>query len=166
MKTKVKVNLSKKQLGIIIAVIILGIVLIAGGVTCIVKNENPVQLATDLFANKSKTIVGKWQSSDNDALFGYEFFEDGTYKQYSFIGLNTNGNYEIKGNKLILKNPKYAKEIVFNVKVNNDELTLSKKEEDGEKTEKSVRSYKRVQRINLKKPQELLNDIKNNDSNK
>ncbi len=157
-----KVKLSKKQLGIVIAVVILGVILIAGGVTCIVKDESPAAVLSDIFYNNDDEIVGKWQSSDKDALFAYEFYEDGTYKNYSFIGLNFTGNYEVKGNKLILMNPKLSKQIVYKIKISGDEMVLTKNEEDGEKLdEKQVSTYARVEHINLKNLNEYLNEKRN-----
>lgn len=157
-----KVKLSKKQLGIVIAVVILSIVLIAGGVTCVVRDETPVEVLSDVFNNNDDKIVGKWQSTDKDALFAYEFYEDGTYKNYSFIGLNFTGNYEVKGNKLILMNPKLSKQLVYKIKISSDEMVLTKNEEDGEKLdEKQVSTYARVDHINLKNLDEYLNEIRN-----
>lgn len=156
-----KKGLSKVQKIIIIVVsVVIAALLIAGGAYCIATEQNPADAAKSIFSASDDQIVGKWESQKSPGLSAFEFFEDGTYDSYISTAVFS-GKYEIDGNKLILKNPTTAKEIVYKFSVNGKELSLKVVEENGEESEtKDANKYDRVEELNQKSLTDLLGEFK------
>lgn len=158
-----KKGLSKKWkivIGVIAAVILA--IIIAGGAYCIATDQNPQDAAKSIFTSDDVQIVGKWQSQNNPGLSAYVFYDDGTYDSYISTA-NFSGQYEVDGNKLILRNPSTNKDIVFKYRVTEKELSLTVIEEDGEKAEdKEVSKYDRVDELNQKSLADLIGELKKN----
>lgn len=156
-----KNGLSKVQ-KIIISVVagVLGVLIIAGGAYCISTSQNPAEAAKSIFTANEEQIVGKWQSQKSPGLAAYVFYEDGTYDSYLSTAVFS-GNYEIDGNKLILKNPSTAKEIIYKFSVNGKELSLTVIEENGVESElKDASKYDRVEELKQKSIADIIGDIK------
>lgn len=154
---KEKSNVIKKVVAIVVAVILL--IAVAGGVYCVSTKQSPAQAVKSVFTANDDQIIGKWQSQKNPGLSAFIFYEDGTYDSY-LSTVNFSGEYEIKGNKLHLKNPSTSKEIVYKFSVNEKELSLQVVEEDGEKSEtKDESKYSRVEELNQKTLTDLIGDL-------
>lgn len=152
-------NLSKVKKIIIAVVSVILVLVIAGGVYCIATDQNPVQATKSIFTESDDQIIGKWQSQKNPGLSAYIFYEDGTYDSYISTA-NFSGNYEIDGNKLILKNPSTAKEITYKFSVNEKELTLTVIDEALATDEKEVSKYDRVDELNQKSFADIIGELK------
>ncbi len=156
--TKITLNKTQKIISIIIAVILAFV--IAGGVYCISTKQTPPEAVKAIFSTNSEKIIGKWESQKNPGLSAFVFNEDGTYDSYISVA-NFSGDYEVKGNKLYLKNPKTSKEIVYKFSVNEKELKLEVIEEDGiVPDEEDISIYNKVEELNQKSLTDLLGEIK------
>ena len=154
---KEKTNITKKVVAIVTAVILL--IVIAGGVYCISTKQSPVDAAKTVFTSNDNQLIGKWQSQKSPGLSAFVFNEDGTYDSY-ISTVNFSGEYEIKGNKLYLKNPTTSKEIVYKFSVNEKTLSLQVFEEDGEKSEtKDESKYDRVDELNQKTLTDMIGEL-------
>lgn len=152
-----KLNKTQKIISVVVAVILL--IVIAGGVYCVATKQNPVDAAKSVFTSNEDQIVGKWQSQKSPGLSAFVFYDDGTYDSY-ISTVNFSGEYEISGNKLTMKNPKTAKEIVYSFSVTGKELSLKVIEEDGEKSEnKDETKYDRVNELNQKTLTDMLGEL-------
>ncbi len=153
--------LSKKWkivIGVIAAVILA--LIIAGGAYCIATDQNPQDAAKSIFTSDDVQIVGKWQSQKNPGLSAYVFYDDGTYDSYISTA-NFSGQYEVDGNKLILRNPTTNKDIVFKYRVTEKELSLTVVEEDGTESQTNdVNIYDRVEELNQKSLADLIGEYK------
>ncbi len=155
---KITLNKTQKIISIIVAIILA--LVIAAGVYCVSTKQTPAEAVKTMFSTKDERIIGKWQSQTSPGLSAYVFNDDGTYDSYISVA-NFSGDYEVKGNKLYLKNPKTSKEIVYKFTVNEKELKLEVVEEDGnEPEEKDVSVYDRVDELNQKTLTDLLGEIK------
>lgn len=155
-----KITLNKTQKIICIVVSVIVLIAVVAGAYCISTKQTPTQAVKTMFSSKSDRIVGKWESQKNPGLSAFVFNDDGTYDSYISVA-NFSGEYEIKGNKLYLKNPKTSKEIVYKFTVNDKELKLEVVEEDGkEPLEKDVSIYNKVDELNQKTLTDLLGEIK------
>lgn len=155
---KVYLNKTQKIISIVVAVILA--VVIAGGVYCAVTKQTPAQAIKTMVSSNNDQLIGKWQSQSNPGLSAFVFNDDGSYDSYLSVA-NFSGDYEVKGNKLYLKNPKTSKEIVYKFNVNEKELKLEVIEEDGEEPEeKDVSVYDRVEELNQKTLTDLLGELK------
>lgn len=155
---KITLNKTQKIISIIVAIILA--LVIAAGVYCVSTKQTPAEAVKTMFSTKDERIIGKWQSQTSPGLSAYVFNDDGTYDSYISVA-NFSGDYEVKGNKLYLKNPKTSKEIVYKFTVNEKELKLEVVEEDGnEPEEKDVSVYDRVEELNQKTLTDLLGEIK------
>lgn len=144
------------------AVGVIAALIIAAGAYCIATDQNPADAAKSIFSSSDDQIVGKWQSQKNPGLSAYIFYDDMTYDSYISTA-NFSGEYELDGNKLILKNPNTNKEIVYKFRVTEKELSLTVIEEDGEKAEKKdVSKYDRVDELKQKSLADLLGEFKQN----
>lgn len=150
-----------KKIIIAVAAIVLAL-LIAGSVYCISTKQSPVEAAQSVFSDSEELLIGKWQSQKNPGLSAYVFYEDGSYDSYLSTA-NFAGTYYISGNKLSLINPTTSKDIVYKYRVNENTLTLTLVEEDGEKVEeKEVSVYDRVEELNQKSLVDLIGELKEN----
>lgn len=152
-------NLSKVKKIIIAVVSVVLVLVIAGGVYCIATDQNPAQATKSIFTASDNQIVGKWQSQKNPGLSAYIFYEDGTYDSYISTA-NFSGNYEVDGNKLILKNPSTAKEITYKFSVNEKELSLTVIDDAVATDEKEVSKYDRVDELNQKSFADIIGELK------
>lgn len=147
-------------IGVIAAVIIA--LIIGGSAYCIATDQNPHDAIKSIFTANDVQIVGKWQNSKNPGLTAYVFYDDGTYDSY-ISTVNFSGEYEVDGNKLILKNPSTNKDITYKFRVTEKELSLMVIEEDGKKPEeKDVSIYDRVDELNQKSFVDIIGEIKEN----
>lgn len=152
-------KLSKKQIIITIVVVILSALILSGGIYCGVTSQNPIEAAKSIFTANDEQIVGKWQSQNSPGLTAFVFYEDGKYDSY-ISTVNFSGNYEVKGNKLTIRNPSTNKDIVYKFSVTEKELSLTVIEEDGvEPEEKEVSKYDRVDELSQKSITDLLGEI-------
>lgn len=152
-------NLSTVKKIIIAVVSVILVLVIAGGVYCIATDQNPAQATKSIFTASDDQIVGKWQSQKNPGLSAYIFYEDGTYDSYISTA-NFSGNYEVDGNKLILKNPSTAKEITYKFSVNEKELSLTVIDDAIATDEKEVSKYDRVDELNQKSFADIIGELK------
>lgn len=154
-----KVKLSKPQIIITAVAAIVLALIIAAGAYCISTSQTPVQAAKSIFTSGEEQIIGKWQSQDKPGLSAFVFYDDATYDSY-ISTVNFSGDYEIKGNKLTLRNPSTNKDIVYKFSVNEKVLTLQLIEEDGkEPEEKEESKYDRVDELNQKSLTDLLGEL-------
>lgn len=155
-----KITLNKTQKIISIVVAVLLALVIAGGVYCISTKQTPQDAVKTIFSTNDERLVGKWESQKSPGLSAFVFNEDGTYDSYISVA-NFSGDYEVKGNKLYLKNPKTSKELVYKFSVTEKELKLEVVEEDGDKPEEEdISVYNRVEELNQKSLTDLLGELK------
>lgn len=155
-----KENSSKskiKLISIIIAVIVV-IVAATAGIYCVSTDQSPKDAFSSIFMKNDEAIVGYWESDKAPGLMAYRFDSDGTYNTYLSTVIIP-GTYEIKGNKLYLRNPSTAKDIVYKITISDDVLTLKTVEEDGRPSEtEEVLTYNRVEELNQKTLADLAGD--------
>lgn len=158
-KTKNKKNSSIKK-GIIIAVVcLLAVIIIGGGVFCIVTEQNPVEAVQSVFTSREKAIIGNWQSQDKPDLVAYVFYDNGTYDSF-LSNFNFDGEYTIDGNKLSLYNPNTEKKMVYKFTIYGDVLTLTLIEEDGQEVdEQEVSKYDKVEELNMRSLTDIIGQI-------
>ncbi len=112
-----------------------------------------------MFTSNDEQLIGKWQSQKSPGLTAYVFYDDGTYDSY-ISTVNFSGNYEVKGNKLTIRNPNTNKDIVYKFSVNEKVLSLTVIEEDGKEPEDSeVNKYDRVDELNQKSLSDLIGEL-------
>lgn len=152
-------GLSKKQISILVAVIVFVGAIIGGGIYCVVNDQTPADVISDIVSTNDSQIVGKWQNQTNPGISGYEFFEDGTYDNY-LSTFSFSGEYEVKGNKLILRNPQTSKNVVYKINITNDKMTLTLVEEDGKEAQTDeVTDFAKVEHLNLKSFSDIIHDL-------
>lgn len=152
-------GLSKKQISILVAVIVFVGAIISGGIYCVVNDQTPADVISDIVSTNDSQIVGKWQNQTNPGISGYEFFEDGTYDNY-LSTFSFSGEYEVKGNKLILSNPQTSKNVVYKINITNDRMTLTLVEEDGKEAQTDeVTEFAKVEHLNLKSFSDIIHDL-------
>lgn len=159
-KTKRVFTTTQVLLMIIIAVL----VVIAAGTTiiCVVTSTNPVTYIAGE-ANKGK-LVNKWQSQTAPGLSAYEFFEDGTYTSY-LSTYTFDGEYEVQGDNLILKNPNSNQNVVYKYSIIGDTLSLTLTDSNGDEMAGSEpNKFDRVDSINPKSLQDIIDQYRNSAS--
>jgi hypothetical protein len=150
----------KKKLIVIIVAIVLAIIIIPSGIKCIVYQESPAQLVSDIFSSNKSKIVGKWQGEE--AVSAYEFYEDGTYDSY-ISTFSYNGAYTIKGNKITLKNSSLDGSVTYKFSINGDQLTMKLVESDSsDSIDKQTSKYTKVDKITMLSISDLLDDYVKN----
>lgn len=153
-------SVAKKIIISVVAVVL--VLLIAGSVYCISTSQTPVQAVKSVFSSNEDMLVGKWQSQKNPGVSAYVFYDDGSYDSYLSTA-NFSGRYTVEGNKLTMINPSTSKDIQYKFSVNNEELTLTLIEEDGEEAEeKEVSKYDRVDELNQKSIADIIGEMKEN----
>lgn len=161
-QTKAKKVFTTKQ--VILMVIIAVLVVIAAGTTiiCVVTSTNPVTYIAGE-ANKGK-LVNKWQSQTAPGLSAYEFFEDGTYTSY-LSTYTFDGEYEVQGDNLILKNPNSNQNVVYKYSIIGDTLSLTLTDSNGdEMTGSEPNKFDRVDSFNQKSLQDIIDQYRNSAS--
>lgn len=157
-------GLSKKQISIFVAIIVFVVIIIAGGIYCVVNDESPADVISDIVTSNDSQIIGKWQNQTNPGISGYEFFEDGTYDNY-LSTFSFSGEYEVDGNKLTLINPETSKNVVYKIKITSDKMTLTLYEEDGTRVDtEEVTEFAKVEHLNLKSLTDILQELTTNAS--
>ena len=148
---KVK-KLNKKQIIAIVIAVVFVVFVAIPGIYCAVHQESPADMIVDMFTSNEKQIIGKWQTEDDKGMAtgAYEFYDDGTYKSYNALAGNDyalEGDYTLKGSKLILKGFKTA---VYKYSINGQNLSLTLLTIDDVKQEDQDKFvYKSVEHINV-----------------
>lgn len=154
-----KDKLGKRKFIIIIVAIIIAIIVVPTGIKCIVNEETPAQLISDVFTPTSKQIIGKWQG--DSAVTAYEFFDNGTFESY-ISTFSYKGTYEMNGNKITLKNSSLNGSVEYKVTINGNNLSMKLVKENGEKAEdKSVVNYTKVDTITMQSFTDIINSLDN-----
>lgn len=143
-----------KQLIISIVIAVFAAAIVTGTVVCAINHVNPVSYVAGE-ANKGK-LVGKWQSQNAPGLSAYEFFEDGTYSSY-ISTYSFDGEYDVKGDKLVLKNTKTNQEATYKYAINGNTLSLTLVNTNGsDLDDKEPNKYDKVDSLNQKSISQML----------
>lgn len=145
---------TSKQVALMIIIAVLAVVAIGTVVVCSVARVNPVTyIAGEMNKNN---LVNKWQSQSAPGLSAYEFFDDGTYTSY-FSTITYDGQYEVKGDQLILKNPNSNQSVIYKYSIVGDTLTLTLANSNGDEMEGSTpNKFDKVDSINQKSFQDVI----------
>lgn len=147
-----------KQLIISIVIAVFAAAIVTGTVVCAINHVNPVSYVAGE-ANKGK-LVGKWQSQNAPGLSAYEFFEDGTYSSY-ISTYSFDGEYDVKGDKLVLKNTKTNQEATYKYAINGSTLSLTLVNTNGsDLNDKEPNKYDKVDSLNQKSISQMLDAYK------
>ena len=147
-----------KQLIISIVIAVFAAAILTGTVVCAINHVNPVSYVAGE-ANKGK-LVGKWQSQNAPGLSAYEFFEDGTYSSY-ISTYSFDGEYDVKGDKLVLKNTKTNQEATYKYAINGSALSLTLVNTNGsDLDDKEPNKYDKVDSLNQKSISQMLDAYK------
>ena len=147
-----------KQLIISIVIAVFAAAIVTGTVVCAINHVNPVSYVAGE-ANKGK-LVGKWQSQNAPGLSAYEFFEDGTYSSY-ISTYSFDGEYDVKGDKLVLKNTKTNQEATYKYAINVSTLSLTLVNTNGsDLDDKEPNKYDKVDSLNQKSISQMLDAYK------
>lgn len=147
-----------KQLIISIVIAVFAAAIVTGTVVCAINHVNPVSYVAGE-ANKGN-LVGKWQSQNAPGLSAYEFFEDGTYSSY-ISTYSFDGEYDVKGDKLVLKNTKTNQEATYKYAINGSTLSLTLVNTNGsDLDDKEPNKYDKVDSLNQKSISQMLDAYK------
>lgn len=147
-----------KQLIISIVIAVFAAAIVTGTVVCAINHVNPVSYVAGE-ANKGK-LVGKWQSQNAPGLSAYEFFEDGTYSSY-ISTYSFDGEYDVKGDKLVLKNTKTNQEATYKYAISGSTLSLTLVNTNGsDLDDKEPNKYDKVDSLNQKSISQMLDAYK------
>lgn len=147
-----------KQLIISIVIAVFAAAIVTGTVVCAINHVNPVSYVAGE-ANKGK-LVGKWQSQNAPGLSAYEFFEDGTYSSY-ISTYSFDGEYDVKGDKLVFKNTKTNQEATYKYAINGNTLSLTLVNTNGsDLDDKEPNKYDKVDSLNQKSISQMLDAYK------
>lgn len=149
-----KVVFTTKQ--VILAVVISVIAVLAIGATIIFTaiDVNPISyIAGEITQNK---LVNKWQSQSAPGLTAYEFYDDGTYTSY-LSTYTFDGEYEVNGDKITLKNTSSNQTVTYKYSIVGDTLTLTLLNTNGSEMEgREPAKFDRVDTLNQKSLQDLI----------
>ena len=153
-----KVVFTPKQ--VILAVVISVIAVLAIGATIIFTaiDVNPISyIAGEITQNK---LVNKWQSQSAPGLTAYEFYDDGTYTSY-LSTYTFDGEYEVNGDKITLKNTSSNQTVTYKYSIVGDTLTLTLLNQNGSEMEgREPAKFDRVDTLNQKSLQDLINNYR------
>lgn len=153
-----KVVFTTKQ--VIFAVVISVIAVLAIGATIIFTaiDVNPISyIAGEITQNK---LVNKWQSQSAPGLTAYEFYDDGTYTSY-LSTYTFDGEYEVNGDKITLKNTSSNQTVTYKYSIVGDTLTLTLLNQNGSEMEgREPAKFDRVDTLNQKSLQDLINNYR------
>lgn len=153
-----KVVFTTKQ--VILAVVISVIAVLAIGATIIFTaiDVNPISyIAGEITQNK---LVNKWQSQSAPGLTAYEFYDDGTYTSY-LSTYTFDGEYEVSGDKITLKNTSSNQTVTYKYSIVGDTLTLTLLNQNGSEMEgREPAKFDRVDTLNQKSLQDLINNYR------
>ena len=149
---------STKQVVLLVVLAVVAVLAIGTIVICSVADVNPVSyVAGEMSKDK---LVNKWQSQSAPGLTAYEFFEDGTYTSY-LSTYSFDGEYEVKGDDLILKNPNSNQSVIYKYKIVGDTLTLTMTDSNGTVMEdREPNKFDRVDSLNQKSIQDMIDDYR------
>lgn len=154
---KAPLHISSKQTKIIAAVCIVLAFLIIGITTCAINDVNPISYMASIITNDKAHLVGKWQSQETPGISAYVFNDDGTYESY-LSSFKFSGEYETKGDKLILKRPGSNVRVEYKYSVKGDVFTMTLYKESNRKVkDKKTFKFDRVDSLNQKSFGDLLN---------
>lgn len=149
-----KVVFTTKQ--VILAVVISVVAVLAIGATIIFAtiDVNPISyIAGEVNQNK---LVNKWQSQSAPGLTAYEFYDDGTYTSY-LSTYTFDGEYEVNGDKITLKNTSSNQTVTYKYSIVGDTLTLTLLNTNGSEMEgREPAKFDRVDTLNQKSLQDLI----------
>ena len=153
-----KKKLNKKQLGAVIAVVILVLaILVPTGIYCVVNQETPMQAVQDILVKDENRLIGKWQGEL--AVSAYEFREDGSYNSY-ISTFSFTGSYSVNDNIIKLINASSNSSVCYRYKIKGDTLYLTLVDENGEEpSEREKHIFTRVDHFNLKTPTDAFRDL-------
>ena len=153
-----KVVFTTKQ--VILAVVISVIAVLAIGATIIFTaiDVNPISyIAGEITQNK---LVNKWQSQSAPGLTAYEFYDDGTYTSY-LSTYTFDGEYEVNGDKITLKNTSSNQTVTYKYSIVGDTLTLTLLNQNGSEMEgREPAKFDRVDTLNQKSLQDLIDSYR------
>ena len=149
---------SAKQVVLLVIVAVIAVLAIGTAVVCTVADVNPISYIAGE-ASKGK-LVNKWQSQSAPGLTAYEFFDDGTYTSY-LSTYSFDGEYEVKGDELILKNPSSNQTVIYKYRIVGDTLSLTMTDSNGTALEdREPNKFDRVDSLNQKSIQEMIQDYR------
>ena len=152
-------NNSKIKIALVIIACILAVIIIPSGIYCAVEKVTPAQMVSNLVVSNGDRIIGKWQNEAGSNA--YEFYENGTYDSY-FSTFSYSGDYTVDGDELTLSNPNNDSTVVYKIKVSKDSLSMKVYKQSGleaNQDEETTAEFKRVERIQTKTIDELLDSI-------
>ena len=150
---------SKIKLALVIIACILAVIIIPSGIYCAVEKVTPAQMVSNIVVSNADRIVGKWQNEAGSNA--YEFYENGTYDSY-FSTFSYSGDYTVDGDELTLSNPNNDSTVVYKIKMSKDSLSMKVYKQSGleaNQDEETTAEFKRVERIQTKTIDELLDSI-------
>lgn len=150
---------SKIKISLVIIACILAVIIIPSGIYCAVEKVTPAQMVSNLVVSNGDRIIGKWQNEAGSNA--YEFYENGTYDSY-FSTFSYSGDYTVDGDELTLSNPNNDSTVVYKIKVSKDSLSMKVYKQSGleaNQDEETTAEFKRVERIQTKTIDELLDSI-------
>lgn len=151
-----KLHISSKETKIIAALCIILALLITGITTCAIKDINPISYMASIITNDKAHLIGKWQSQEAPGLSAYEFHEDGTYDSY-ISSFKFKGEYETKGDRLILKSPGTNIGVEYKYSVRGDVFTMTLYKENSAKVkDKKTFKFDKVDSLNQKTIADML----------
>lgn len=154
-----KLHYSSKQVTIIAIACVVLALLIVGITVCAVNDVNPVSYIASVVTNDKKNLVAKWQSQSTPGLSAYVFNEDGTYDSY-ISSFKFTGEYETKGDRLILINPESKEQVEYKYSVRNDVLSMTLAKENNKKVDSSKEmKFDRVDTLNQKTIEDLIGSL-------
>ena len=150
---------SKIKIALVIIACILAVIIIPLGIYCAVEKVTPAQMVSNIVVSNADRIIGKWQNEAGSNA--YEFYENGTYDSY-FSTFSYSGDYTVDGDELTLSNPNNDSTVVYKIKVSKDSLSMKVYKQAGleaNQDEETTAEFKRVERIQTKTIDELLDSI-------
>ena len=150
---------SKIKIALVIIACILAVIIIPSGIYCAVEKVTPAQMVSNIVVSNAERIIGKWQNEAGSNA--YEFYENGTYDSY-FRTFSYSGDYTVDGDELTLSNPNNDSTVVYKIKVSKDSLSMKVYKQAGleaNQDEETTAEFKRVERIQTKTIDELLDSI-------
>lgn len=159
-KSKKRKSFSLKQVIIAVVIAVIAVVVICLSVTFAVNDVNPFTYISSIVTNDEAHLIGKWQSQSAPGISAYVFYEDGTYDSY-ISSFNFQGEYETKGDKLILKNTRSEQEVVYKYSVIGKTLSMTLIEDNGTKIEDDeTLKFDSVDTLNQKSIADIIGDLK------
>ena len=152
-KAKGKKVFTTKQVVLLVVIAVLAVLAIGTVVICSVANVIAGEMSKD-------KLVNKWQSQTAPGLSAYEFFDDGTYTSY-LSTYSFDGEYEVEGDKLILKNPNSNQNVIYKYSIVGDTLTLTLTDSNGTEMDgREPNKFDRVDSFNQKSIQDIIDEYR------